>query len=180
MDQVLVGQIFGVLTTLAVIVTNLMPKRWQIMLGSAVTNILATANLLLVGAGLTVCMVNIVAVIHSLLNTYKSKKGLTSPLAEKIIFSAIYFLGWGFGFYLSLKAGSASWLDIMPLIATAFFVGTMLFVKEQRIRLCILGNSSVYTVYHIIFKNSLFLATFFNFASALVALVRYREKKRGS
>jgi hypothetical protein len=177
MTPLLLGQIFGILTTVAVVATYQLPKRWQIMLFSALTNILSTVNVLLIGAGLTLCMVNLVAVVHSFINSYKAKRGLEASLAEKIIFSVLYFVAWGVGLYISIQNGTASWLDAMPLIATAFFVATMIFINEQRIRLAMLGNSGIYTVYHIIFRNIGVLAQLFNITSIIIALFRYRKKK---
>ena len=177
MSPMLIGQIFGILTTVFAIISAQLPKRWQMMLGTMVVNILSTINVLLVGAGLTVCMANIVASVHAPINAYRAKKQISTPLAEKLIFSILYFAAWGFGFYLSFKAGTASWLDVMPLIATAFFVAKMLLPKERDIRLCLLGNALVYTVYHTIFKNLGVLAHIFSIISVLIALYRYREKK---
>ena len=173
----IIGQVFGILTTLCAIITTQMPKRWQMMLGTMVVNILSTLNVLFVGAGLTVCMANIVASFHAPINAYRAKKGLDTPLAEKLTFSILYFVAWGVGFYLSFKAGSASWLDIMPLIATAFFVAKMLLPRERDIRFCLLGNAVVYTVYHTIYKNIGVLANIFTIVSVIIALYRYREKK---
>ena len=177
MSPMLIGQIFGILTTVCAIVTTQLPKRWQMMLGTMVVNIISTLNILFVGAGLTVCMANIVASIHAPINAYRAKKGLDTPLAEKLVFSGLYFVAWGFGLYLSLKAGTASWLDILPLIATAFFVGKMLLPRERDMRICLLGNAVVYTVYHTIYKNSGVFAHIFTIISVIVALYRYREKK---
>lgn len=172
----IIGQIFGVLTTIGVVIACQMPKRWQIMLGQAIVNALSTVNVLLIGAGLTVCAVNLVAIVHCLLNTYKARKGLKAPLYEKLIFSAFYLAAWGFGFYLSSKGGTVSWLDFMPLVATVFFIGSMLFLNEQHIRLCTFGNASVYTVYHIIYRNIGVLAQIFSIISVTIALIRYRDK----
>lgn len=173
----MVGQIFGILTTVAVVASNLMPKRWQMMLGFMVVNILSTLNVLFIGAGLTVCMANLVAVVHSPVNAYRAKKGIEAPLAEKLIFSALYFVAWGVGAYLSYRSGTLSWLDVFPLVATAFFVASMLVKKENGIRLCTLGNASVYTVYHIIFGNIGVLAQFCSIASVIIGLIKYRKPK---
>ena len=126
MEPELIGQIFGVLTTVCVIVSNQMPKRWQIMIGFMVVNGLATANVLLTNSGLTALMACAVATIHSPINAYRAKKEMESPLVEKIIFSALYFIGWGIGFYLACVGGTASWLDALSFIATGFFVASML------------------------------------------------------
>jgi hypothetical protein len=177
---VIIGQVFGILTTICAFVTNQLPKRWQIMLGRVVANALSAINVLLIGAGLTVCAVNLVAVIHSLLNTYRSRRGLKAPLYEKLIFSVLYLAAWGFGFYLSAKNGRASWLDVLPLVATVFFIVSMLILNEQHIRLCTFCNSSIYIVYHTIYRNIGVLAQVFSIISVSIALYRYRDKDKKS
>ena len=177
MEPELIGQIFGVLTTVCVIVSNQMPKRWQIMIGFMVVNGLATANVLLTNSGLTALMACAVATIHSPINAYRAKKEMESPLVEKIIFSALYFIGWGIGFYLACVGGTASWLDALSFIATGFFVASMLVKKEKLIRLCTLGNASIYFVYYLIYNNIIFISQIFAIGSIVIALFRYREKK---
>lgn len=172
----IIGQIFGVLTTVAVVISNQLPKRWHIMLGFMVVNALAAINVLLTGSGLTACMACVVAVIHSPVNAYRAKKEMESPLAEKLIFSALYFVGWGIGFYLSCKSGTASWLDAMPFVATVFFVLSMLAKKEKYIRIWTLGNALIYAVYYAIFGNIVVVAQLFAIGSVIIALIRYRDK----
>lgn len=173
-----IGQIFGILTTVAAVVSTQLPKRWQMMLAFMAVNAFSALNVLLVGAGLTACMACIVAVIHSPVNAYRAKKNIDSPLWEKLFFSALYFVAWGIGFYLSVKNGTASWFDAMPLVATGFFVASMLVKKENNIRLCTLGNASIYVIYHIIFKSLGVLAQAFELISILIALYRYRKKPK--
>ena len=172
-----VGQIFGILTTVAAVASTQFPKRWQIMLGCMAVNLFSALNVLFVGAGLTACLACMVAVIHAPVNAYRAKKDMDSPLAEKLLFSVLYFAAWGVGFYLSFKGGNASWLDVMPLVATAFFVASMLVKKERSIRLWTLGNASIYVVYHLIFRSTGVFAQIFELISILVALFRYRKKR---
>lgn len=176
MPPELIGQIFGVLTTIAVVVSNQLPKRWQIMIGFMVVNGLATVNVLLTGTGLTACMACAVATVHSPVNAYRAKKETESPFAEKLIFSSLYFVGWGIGFVLSLRNGTASWLDSMTFVATVFFVASMLAKREKAIRWWTLGNASIYLVYYFIYENIIFISQIFSVCSLVVALYRYREK----
>ena len=94
MDPVIIGQIFGILTTLCAIISTQMPKRWQMMLGTMVVNILSALNVLFVGAGLTVCMANIVASVHAPINAYRAKKS-SILLLPKRSFSAFFILWLG-------------------------------------------------------------------------------------
>jgi nucleoside recognition membrane protein YjiH len=173
----LIGQIFGILVMLGCIVTNQFPKRWQMLLGFAVINLFSALNQLLVGAGLTASFVALVAVVHCPINAYKSYRNRPARRWEDVLFSVLYFGAWGVGFVVSLRSGSASWMDLMPLLATVCFVGSVFLPKERDIRLCTFANSAIYFVYDIINLNLAATAKLFNMISVVVALVRYREKR---
>jgi hypothetical protein len=173
----ILGQILGILVTIGCIATTQLPKRWHILLGSAIVNLGSALNLLLVNAGLSACIPCAVAVVHCLVSSIKAKKGLPSSNCEKIIFSLCYLAAWGLGFSIALVAGNASWTDFMPLAATAFFVASVFMPKERNMRLCSLCNAIIYTIYDIIIPNTAVVAQIFTVISILIALFRYREKK---
>ena len=173
----IIGQILGIFVALGCILAPQMPKRWQILLVSALANFCSGVNLVLIGAGLTASFACFVAVIHCLFNSVKAKKGSPSYLLEKIFFSGLYFVGWSIGFFLSLHQGTASVFDLLPLIATGFFVATVFSTKERNMRLCSMCNALIYIVYDIIFPNTAVVAQIFTVASTCIALIRYREKR---
>ncbi len=173
----IIGQILGIIVTIGCIITAQLPKRWQILLGQIFTNILSATNMFLVGQGLTACLPCFVAAVHCGLNVVRDRKGSTSPLWEKIIFSALYLAAWGLGFTLSCVAGTASVLDLLPLLATVLFVASVLAPREQLMRLCSLGNATTYVIYNAIYGNSAIFAHIFTIISLLIALFRYRKKK---
>lgn len=177
MSLELAGQIVGIFVTISAIVGNQMPKRWQIMIGLAITNFLSVINTFLVGTGISVTLLCVVAVCNSLVNAYKSKKGLDNTTLEKIVFSILYLVAWGMGFYLSYIGGKANWLELLPLAGTVFFILSMIVPKERDIRVCTLINMLIYIVYHIIFRNIAVMAQIFSSVSVCIALFRYREKK---
>ena len=171
------GQILGVLVTIGCIVITQFPKRWQILFGSAIVNLASALNLLLVGAGLSACIPCFVAVIHCAFSTVKAKKDIPPSSIEKIIFSICYFIAWGLGFGISFSLGTASWTDLLPLAATAFFVLSVFMTKERNMRLFNLCNAVTYIIYDIIIPNTAVVAQIFTVISILIALYRYREKK---
>lgn len=175
-----IGQIFGVICIIAFVISNQLPKRWQMMLGLAVIQVISIANVWLVSQNLPVCIICAVGAVHCPINAYRAKKDLDSPLAEKLIFSALYLIAWGVGLAISIKAGTSSWQeawrDILPLIATLFFIASMLCKKEQNVRLCTLGNAGVYAIFHVLCKNVAIVAQLINITSLLIALFRYRKK----
>jgi len=177
----ILGQILGVIVTVLCIVVTQFPKRWQILVGNAIANICSAANMFLVGkdptSTVTAVFPCIVAVIHCTYNAYRAKKELPSSVGEKVFFSLLYLAAWGVGFVLSLLGGTASALDLLPLLATAFFVASVFMPRERNMRLCMLGNATVYIIYNAILFNSAIFAHIFTVVSILIALFRYREKK---
>jgi hypothetical protein len=175
----IIGQILGIILLLGSIINSQFPKRWQMLLGLSVLNLVSAANQLLVGAGLTACLLGAVAVVNCAINSYKSKKDIPIRLWENILFSVIYLCAWLLGFWASSKNGTPLYLDLMTLAATVFFVASVFLPKERDIRLATFGNAFIYFVYNIINLNSSALAMLFNMISIIIALVRYRDKDSG-
>ena len=173
----IIGQILGLVVVLACIITPQFPKRWQILVGSSLANLCSGFNLLLVGAGVSACLLCIVATVHCAFNAIKAKKDLPSSLGENIFFSILYFIGWGVGFLISLTQGSASPLDLIPLFGTVFFVLCVFSHKEKTMRLFSLCNALIYMIYDIIIPNTAVIAQAFTVISICIALFRYKEGK---
>ena len=140
----IIGQILGVFVTISCVINAQLPKRWQILLGQSFLNILSAANMFLVGQGLTACIPCLIAAVHCAINFIRDKKGRPAPLCEKIFFCSLYFVAWGVGFFISYNAGTASALDLIPLLAIVLFIGSVLFTKEQTMRKFSLGNATLY------------------------------------
>lgn len=177
MDSVqILGQVFGVLVTVSCVITAQFPKRWQIMLGFTAINLFSVLNQFLIGAGLTACLPGIVAVLHCPVNAIKAKRNSPTRVWENVLFSALYFLAWGVGFFLSVRAGTAGPMDALPLLGTVFFVLSVFVPREQQTRACSFGNSLVYFIYDILHLNIAATAKLFNMASLVVAMLRYRKR----
>jgi len=146
MSPYILGQIFGVLVIIVGIVSNQMPKRWQMLLGLGLMNLLSIINIYLIGGGLPVCLVCAVAVIQCPINAYRAKKDIPTPKAEEILFGILYLVTWGIGYAIAVKNGTATILDFIPLVATIFFIAAMVVKTEKSMRLCMLGNHSSHIV----------------------------------
>lgn len=176
MDEIL-AQFFGILVTIGCIVTNQLSKRWQILLGQAFINIFSVFNQLFIGASFTVPLLCSVAVIHCLINSFKSKKCLPIKKWENIVFCVAYLVTWSIGFVFSQKSGTPIYFDIMSLLATLCFIGITLLPKERDIRICTLSNMLIYFIYDLINLNVAALGKLFGVISTVIAMIRYREKK---
>ena len=176
--QEILGQIFGIIIMILCVMNTQFPKRWQMLLCSALVNLFSSLNQLLVGSGLTACFLCAVATVHCAINSYKAKKEISERLWEKILFIALYLTAWGIGFVFSLKNGTSLYLDLLILIATIFFIGIVLLPKERDMRLCTLGNSIIYFTYDTINLNIAAIAKLFSIISVIVALIRYRSREK--
>ncbi len=176
MTPYIIGQIFGVLVIIVGIVSNQMPKRWQMLLGLGLMNLLSIINIYLVGGGIAVCLVCAVAVIQCPINAYRAKKELPTPKAEEILFCVLYLVTWGIGYAISVKNGTATMLDFIPLVATIFFIGATVAKTEKQMRLCMLGNYSSYIIYQALFKNIAVIAQIMSATSVVIALCRYKKQ----
>lgn len=175
--QEILGQIFGIMIMIMCVINTQLPKRWQMLLCAAFVNLLSSLNQLFVGSGLTSCFLCAVATVHCAINAYKANKKISERLWEKLLFIALYLTAWGIGFVFSFENGTPLYLDLLVLIATIFFIGTVLLPKERDMRLCTLGNSMIYFAYDIINLNIAAIAKLFSIISVIVALIRYRKKK---
>lgn len=173
----LVGQILGVLIIALSVASAQLPKRWQILLGLAGVNLLTVFNQLFVGSGFAVALACALATVHCPINAYKAKKGIRTPVWENVIWSVLYFSTWIVGIVLATLAGSASWMDIFPLFGIITFILSVVLPKERDVRIFTFANSFVYFIYNILNLNIAALSQLFTMISAVIALVRYREKK---
>ena len=104
-----VGQAFGVLVTLGAIVSLQLKNKKQMLCVSAVVNVLAALNILLLdefSSGVIICFVAVFQILVSLWHEYKNTD-VTLP--EKIIFLVLYVAGGALGF--------KSWIDILSIVA---------------------------------------------------------------
>lgn len=174
----ILGQIIGIVLSIVSIITAQFPKRWQILLGNLTVNLLTAINLPLVGAGFAASGQCIVAAFHCGYNIYKDKKGTPTTLAEKIIFSFLYPFSWGVGFTVSYVNGSASLYDLIPLVASIFFLVSVFMHRENHMRLCQLGTASLDVVYDVVIPNTAIIAHSFTVVSILIAVYRYRKQQK--
>lgn len=167
--QYYIGQIIGIIVTIGVIVTMQIKKKRHMLIFSAVSNILSALNILLLdsfNSGVIICCVAVFQIIFSL---WHDKKQTEAPVAEKIIFLALYVAGGLLGF--------EKLLDVLSIVAAILYMLAMFQKKEQNIRLFLLGNMATWTVYHTVLGSTAVFAQIAGIISSLIALYRYRKSK---
>ncbi len=162
-----IAQGCGILVVLGVILTLQLKKKKQMLTVSVIVNALSAANILLLegfNSGVTVCCVAIIQLLLSLWHEFRK----TEPsLAEKIIFLVLYVLGGAMGYHTPL--------DLLSIAAAVFYMLAVFQKKEQNIRIMLLANLSLWTVYYIIIASTAVFAQIAGIISSLIALFRYRN-----
>lgn len=165
-----VAQIFGVLVTAGVILTLQLKKKKQMLIVSVLVNAFSAANILLLdgfNSGVIVCCV---AVLQLLLSIWHEYKNTDSGMAEKIIFLVLYVTGGILGYETPI--------DLLSTVAAVFYMLAVFQRKEQNIRLMLLANLSIWTVYHAIIGSTAVFAQIAGLISSLIALYRYRNTNK--
>ena len=173
-----IGQICGILVLIVAVINTQLPTRFHMLIGLSILNFLSAVNQILIGAGITAGLICMVAVIHCPINAFKLKKGLQSSLAETVIWCILYLAAWAVGFVLSILDRGFSPINLLPLLATFLFFGTVFFPRERDMRICSLFNVSIYFIYDCLNMNVAAVAKLFCITSTLIALYRYRDKKK--
>ncbi len=173
----IVGQAFGVLSIITGVISMQLKKRWQILLALAFLNLFLVFNQLFLGMSYSSIIGCGLAAVHCPVNAYKVKKGIPASRAENVIWSALYFLSWGVGLYISARMGMASRMDILPFFGVLTFVLSVYVPKERDVRIFTLLNALVYLVYNALNFNIAAVSQVLTIVSVVVALIRYREKK---
>lgn len=165
-----IGQILGIVVTAGAILTLQLKNKNHMLIVSAVVNVLAALNILLLDEFSSGVIINIVAFLQIIVSLRHEHKGTDVTLTEKIIFLVLYVAGGALGF--------KTWLDVLSIIAAVLYMLAMFQKKEQHIRLFLLGNMATWTVYHLVLGSTAVLAQIAGIISSLVALYRYRKKNK--
>ncbi len=168
-----IAQFLGVLVTLGVILTLQLKKKKQMLVVSVLVNALTAVNILLLdgfNSGVVVCLVAVLQLLISIWHEYKKTE---SGNAKKIFFLVLYATGGLLGYKIPL--------DLLSTVAAIFYMLAVFQKKEQNIRLMLLVNLSLWTVYHGILGSTAVFAQIAGIISSLIALYRYRntDKNKG-
>lgn len=167
-----IGQFFGILVLVCTLVGNQLPKKWMMITVALFTNVFAGLNVLLLGQIGSAVVVNVVAVIQTLVALWHEHKKTKVSLAEKIIFFVAY-VGCGL-------LGCQSWMDILPVAGALMFLLSIFAKHEQGVRAFTVANAIIWIVYYVLIGSSTLFAQIGNLISNLIALWRYRARPEKS
>ena len=172
----LIAQAFGIFATLCCFIMPFFKKKWQMLLVNVAGNLFFILNLLLLGlhetgnlfANSTAMIVNLVSLVQVLISYWHVQKDTPVTTVENIIFLLLY-VGMGFiGFHRAL--------DLLPIIASVFNMLAVFQKDEQKTRILVLCNASIFCSYYIILGSTSLLAELMAVVTTLIALIKYRKK----
>ena len=172
----IIAQAFGIFATLCCFAMPLFKRKWQMLLVNVAGNLFFILNLLFLGyhetgnifANATAMIVNVVSLVQVLISYWHVKKGTPVTTAENIIFLLLY-VGMGF-------VGFNRALDFLPIIASVFNMLAVFQKDEQKTRLLVLCNASIFCAYYIIIGSTSLLAELMAVITTLIGLIKYRKK----
>ncbi len=171
----IIAQAFGIFATLCCFAMPLFKRKWQMLLVNVAGNLFFILNLLLLGlhsgdlfANATAMIVNVVSLVQVLISYWHVQKGTPVTKLENIIFLILYV---GLGFVGFNRA-----LDFLPIIASVFNMLAVFQKDEQKTRLLVLCNASIFCSYYIIIGSTSLLAELMAVITTLIGLIKYRKK----
>ena len=176
----ILGQFFGLVATVACIIVPLYKKKWQMLLNTALVNLMMILNLVFIGeVGSAVCLCA-VAIVQCFFSLAHDRRNTDPGRVETVLFFLLYI---GFGFFGLVTAPGFVWavnarnlLELMP-IAGSLLSMTFVFIREeQRARWFLLATCSVWAVYTALIGSTTFFAQLFTVITTAAAIYRYRRQ----
>ena len=177
----ILGQICGFFSTAASILMPLFKKKWQMLLGTLLINLLIALNLILIGElgpGAALCLLAAVQCVFSLLHTAKNTQ---ASRAETVSFCILYlvlgFLGLiaapGFRWELSWRNAR----ELLPILGSLLSMTFVFIREEQKARWFLLATCLVWALYTGLVGASSFFAQAASAIITLFAIFKYRKQK---
>ena len=172
----IIAQAFGIFATVCCFAMPLFKRKWQMLLVNIAGNLFFILNLLFLGyhetgslfSNATAMIVNVVSLVQVLISYYHVRKATPVTTAENIIFLLLY-VGMGF-------VGFQRILDLLPIIASVFNMLAVFQKDEQKTRILVLFNASIFCLYYIIIGSTSLLAELLAVITTVVGLIKYRKK----
>lgn len=161
------GQALGIIATICCFALPLFKKKWQMLLVSATSNLFFALNLVFIGEFGSASIVNLVAIVQTLLSLWHVQKDQPVTTAENIIFLIAYVACGSIGFKGAL--------DILPTVGSVFNMLSVFQRNEQKTRILILLNASTFLIYYIVVGSTNLFAELLAIITTVIAMVKYRK-----
>ncbi len=162
-----IGQALGIVATVCCFALPLFKKKWQMLLVSATSNLFFALNLILIGDVGSAIIVNLLAIIQTLLSLWHVQKDKPVTVVENIIFLIGYIICGSFGFHRAL--------DVLPILGAIFNMLSVFQRDEQKTRILILLNASTFFIYYIVVGSTNLFAELLAVITTVIAMIKYRK-----
>ena len=162
-----IGQALGIVATVCCFALPLFKKKWQMLLVSATSNLFFALNLILIGDVGSAIIVNLLAIVQTLLSLWHVQKDKPVTVAENIIFLIGYIICGSFGFHRAL--------DVLPIVGAVFNMLSVFQRDEQKTRILILLNASTFFIYYIVVGSTNLFAELLAAITTVIAMIKYRK-----
>lgn len=176
----IIGQIFGLMSTVCTIILPFFKKKWQILVLNIGVNLLVAGNMVLIGQIGSAIFLCLVAVVQSIVSMIHDTKGTPVSLGEKVLFLLLYV---GFGIFGIVTAPGfvpeLSWenlLELMPIVGALMLFFSVFSKDEQTLRKFLLANATTWIVYTAIIGSTVFFTDLAAAISTIAALYKYRKQ----
>ena len=175
------GQVLGIIVTVMCLVGPFFKKKWMMLVNSCFATLFASVNLLLIGAGISSVIVNVVAIPQTLVSLYHVLKGTKVKKWENVLFMLLFI---GCGLFSYFTASDFVWelsfrnfIELFPTVGAVFFcIGT--FTRdEQKTRKWGVANNTLWLAYYASVMSTTVFAQVFSLIANVSALITYRKKK---
>ena len=176
----IIGQIFGLMSTVCTIILPFFKKKWQILVLNIGVNLLVAGNMVLIGQIGSAIFLCLVAVVQSIVSMVHDTKGTPVSMGEKVLFLLLYV---GFGFFGIVTAPGfvpeLSWenaLELLPILGALMLFFSVFSKDEQTLRKFLLANGIIWTVYTGAVGSTVFFTDLASTISTATALYKYRKR----
>ena len=175
----LVGQLCGLLATVACIIVPLFKHKWQMLVNIIVVNLLMMFNFILIGEiGSAACLCA-VATVQSVFSLLHSLRNTAVGRAEKLVFPILYLV---FGVLGMVHAPGFVWevnphnlVELLPICGSLASMSFVFVQDERKARRLLLLTNGIWAAYSAIVGATTFFAQAFSMVSTLIAMYKYRK-----
>ncbi len=175
-----IGQVCGVLATIACILVPLWKTKFMMLLDAMVVNLLMCLNYILIGQSGAAVFVSGVATIQTVFSLFHTHRGSEAARVEKGVFLVLYLL---FGVYGLLQATGympgwnfKTFVELMPIIGSMLNMCFVYVRSERQSRRFLLLTDGVWALYSAITGATAFFGQFFTVLTTVAAMYRYRNQ----
>lgn len=163
----LLGQLLGILGTICCLTVSLWPKKWQMLVVTALINALCALNLILIGRVGSVILIYVVAVVQTFVALRHLTQNTDPSRKENIIFLLLYVVCGS----LDLRGV----IDILPVFGSLFHMLATFQKDVHKTRILLLFNSAAFLAYYILVGSSSAFSCICTIATTVFAIYKYRK-----